>query len=348
MEEDELSEQRRGREQDEFDKLVAEISRLRVSLVRQQLTMMKARAEEAGLMSVAKMFSEQETVSRLPAGAVKQVELEIKILEDEACQILEQSVDLQCQKIMNIEQKNKEIRNSLVIKRLENIRDVLLQQLAKKEILSVLLDSEMKNVRMVEDLLKDMTGCVQTEFTKFSQFKAAMASLGGRKSENDGKLIPAEDFVMQRVHKVLHSRKLVGHMASYEEVFTALEKLKEENESLDNKLQAKERAVSEDIASETDKMFEILGLLTVKENSKQTCLTPKDIDLGLKTVQKTMLELNESFMKVNKSWKKDVEELNIKPELAILRDVWIDFIVKPRSLIAATKNLEMKAQNCKK
>ena len=256
MEEDELSEQRRGREQDEFDKLVAEISRLRVSLVRQQLTMMKARAEEAGLMSVVKMFSDKETVSRLPAGADKQVELEIKILEDEACQILEQSVDLQCQKIMNIEQKNKEIRNSLVIKRLENIRDVLLQQLAKKEILSVLLDSEMKNVRMVEDLFKDMTGSVQTEFTKFSQFKAAMASLGGRKSENDGKLIPAEDFVMQRVHKVLHSRKLVGHLASYEEVFAALEKLKEENESLDNKLQAKQRAVSEDIASETDKMFE--------------------------------------------------------------------------------------------
>ena len=347
MDEDELSEQRRGREQDEFDKLVVEISRLRVSLVRQQLTRMKARAEEAGLISVAKMFTDQETVSRLPA-AVKQVELEIKILEDEALQVLEQSVDLQCQKILNIEQKNKEIRNSLVIKRLEIIRDILLQQLAKREILSVLLDSEMKNVRMVEDLLKDMAGSVQTEFTKFSQFKAAMASLGGRKSENDGNLIPTEDFVMQRVHKVLHSRKLVGHLATYEEVFGALEKLKEENESLDNKLQAKQRAVSEAIASETDKMFEILSLLTVKESSKQACLTPKDIDLGLKTVQKTMMELNESFTKANNSWEKDVEELNIKPELAILRDVWIDFIAKPRSLIASTKNLEMKAQNCKR
>ena len=116
----------------------------------------------------------------------------------------------------------------------------------------------------------------KAESLKLKHLRSHLASECSVISENDGKLIPAEDFVMQRVHKVLHSRKLVGHLASYEEVFAALEKLKEENESLDNKLQAKERAVSEDIASETDKMFEILGLLTVKENSKQTCLTPKD------------------------------------------------------------------------
>ena len=31
-------------------------------------------------------------------------------------------------------------------------------------------------------------------------------------------------------------------------------------------------------------------------------------------------------------WKKDVEELKVKPELNILRDMWIDFLVTPKSL----------------
>ena len=102
---------------------------------------------------------------------VKKETEDLKKLEAEALEVLEQSIELQCKKIMNIEQKNKVRRNEQVIKRLENLREILLQQLAKREILAVLLDREMKEVKMVEELYRDLIDIFKKETTKFSQFK---------------------------------------------------------------------------------------------------------------------------------------------------------------------------------
>ena len=345
---EEPPEQCHGRQQEDFDQLVGEISRLRVCLVRQELRRVKALAEEAGLIAVAHMLADRNIHARLGAGAVQQTEEEIKTLELEACEVLEQSLDLQCKKLLSIEQKNKERRNGLVITRLENIRDVLLQQLAKREILAVLLDKEMKETKMVEDLYKEMIETLKTESTNLSQFRAAMKSLGGKKSESDSNLIPAEDSVMVKVHKVLHSHKLVGHLPIYEEVFKALEKLEEKSRNLDKQLQVEQRAVTDDITASTEKMSEILSVLTLNQSNRQSCLTPRNIETGMKTVQNTMQKLNEKLNKVNKNWKKDIEQLKIKPELSLLRDMWIDFIVNPKSLVVAMKNLEIKAERGKR
>ena len=229
-EEQEVFEQQRGRDQAEYELLLSEISRLRVSLVRQEMRRLKAKSEEAGLLAVAQMLADTKT----GAGAVQQETEELKNLEAEALEVVEQSIELQCKKIMNIEQKNKERRNEQVIKRLENLRGILLQQLAKREILAVLLDREMKEVKMVEELYRDLIDIFKKETTKFSQFKAAIKSFGGKKSESEANLVPPEDFVMLKVHKVLHNHKLVSHLATYEEVFKALDNLKEKSKSFDH------------------------------------------------------------------------------------------------------------------
>ena len=342
---EEVSEQRRGRDQDQFEVLISEISRLRVSLVRQEMRRLRARSEEAGLLAVAQMLA--DTKAGALAVVVRQETEDVKNLESEALEVLEQSIELQCKKIMNIEQQNKVRRNELVIKRLESLRDLLLQQLAKREILAVLLDREMKEVKMVEETYRDLIQIFKKEATKFSQFKAAMKDLGGRKSESEANLIPPEDFVMLKVHKVLHNHKLVSHVATYEEVFKSLNNLEEKNKRLDHQLEEKQRSVREEIASSTEKMSEILNILVMNEtgSNKKACLTPKNIENGMEAVRSKMLELNDELKKVTKDWKKDVEELKIKPELSILREMWIDFLVKPKSLVAAMKNLELKAKN---
>ena len=344
-EEEEVSEQQRGRDQDQFEVLLSEISRLRVSLVRQEMRRLKARAEEAGLLAVAQMLAD----TKAGAGGVKLEMEDLENIEAEALEVLEQSIELQCRKIMNIEQRNKERRNGQVIKRLENLRGILLQQLAKREILAVLLDREMNEVKMVEETYRDLIQIFKKEATKFSQFKAAMKSLGGKRSESEANLIPPEDFVMLKVHKVLHNQKLVSHLATYEEVFKALDNLKDKSKSLDHQLEEKQRSVREEIASSTEKMSEILSILEINESgsTKKACLTPKNIENGVMTVEKKMSELNDELKKVIKNWKKDVEELNIKPELRILREMWIDFLVKPKSLVVIMKNLELKAKNVK-
>ena len=306
---------------------------------------LKARSEEAGLLAVAQMLA--DTKAGVGVGAVKQETEDLKKLEDEALEVLEQSIELQCKKIMNIEQKNKVRRNEQVIKRLENLREILLQQLAKREILAVLLDREMKEVKMVEEMYRDLIKIFKKEATKFSQFKAAMKSLGGKKSESEGNLIPPEDFVMLKVHKVLHNHKLVSHLATYEEVFKALNNLKDKSKRLDHQLEEKQRTVRDEIASSTEKMSEILGILVMTDSgsNKKACLTPKNIENGMEAVKSKMLEINDELKKVTNDWKKDVEELKVKPELNILREMWIDFLVKPKSLVAAMKNLELKAKN---
>ena len=342
-----MFEQQRGRDQAEYELLLSEISRLRVSLVRQEMRRLKARSEEAGLLAVAQMLADTKTLAG--AGAVQQETEELKNLEAEALEVVEQSIELQCKKIMNIEQKNKERRNEQVIKRLENLRGILLQQLAKREILAVLLDREMKEVKMVEELYRDLIDIFKKETTKFSQFKAAIKSFGGKKSESEANLVPPEDFVMLKVHKVLHNHKLVSHLATYEEVFKALDNLKDKSKSLDLQLEEKQRSVREEIASSTEKMSEILSILEMNDSgsNKKACLAPKQIENGMKAVENKMLELNDELKKVTKNWKKDLEELSIKPELRIIREMWIDFLVKPKSVVAMMKNLELKAKNDK-
>lgn len=337
-----MSEQQRGRDQEQFEVLISEISRLRVSLVRQEMRRLKARSEEAGLLAVAQMLAD----TKAGVGAVKHETEDLKKLEAEALEVLEESIELQCKKIMNIEQRNKARRNEQVIRKLENLREILLQQLAKREILAVLLDREMKEVKMVEEMYRDLIQIFKKEATKFSQFKAAMKSLGGMKSESEGNLIPPEDFVMLKVHKVLHNHKLVSHLATYEEVFKALNNLKEKSKRLDHQLEEKQRTVREEITSSTEKMSEILSILVTESGSnKKACLTPRNIENGMEAVKSKMLEINDELKKNTNDWKKDVEELKVKPELNILREMWIDFLVKPKSLVAAMKNLELKAKN---
>ena len=47
--------------------------------------------------------------------------------------------------------------------------------------------------------------------------------------------------------------------------------------------------------------------------------------------------------KVSDDWDQSIKELKLKPEMAVLRDMWVDFLVKPKTLLANMKNLENKA-----
>ena len=43
------------------------------------------------------------------------------------------------------------------------------------------------------------------------------------------------------------------------------------------------------------------------------------------------------------NWDQSMKELKLKPETALVRDMWVDFLVKPKTLLANIKNLENKA-----
>ena len=213
--------------------------------------------------------------------------------------------------------------------------------MAKREILAVLVDKEKKEVGSVEEMFKDVIKCFKDEATQMNNFKTAMKSLSEKKSESEANLIPVEDGVMTKVHRVLYNHHLVGHLPVYNQVFEALETLKNKRTDLDKQLQSKKSSQTEDFHSATKKMSQIFSLLEIG-NNKTVSLSPKNIKTGILLAEKEIREIKDELKKAADEWDKDIKEIKLKPETALIRNLWIDFLVKPKSLIATMKNLENK------
>merc|ERR1719373_669492 len=147
-----------------------------------------------------------------------------------------------------------------------------------------------------------------------------MKSLSEKKSESEANLIPVEDGVMTKVHRVLYNHQLVGHLPVYNQVFEALETLKNRKTNLEKQLQSKKSSQTEDFHSATKKMSQIFSLMEIG-SSKKVSLSPKNIRTGIILAEK------------------EIKEIKLKPETTLVRNLWIDFLVRPKSLIASMKNL---------
>ena len=217
----------------------------------------------------------------------------------------------------------------------------MLQQVAKREILAVLVDKEKKEIGSVEDMLRDVIKCFKDEATQINNFKTAMKSLSEKKSESEANLIPVEDGVMTKVHRVLYNHQLVGHLPVYNQVFEALETLKNRKTNLEKQLQSKKSSQTEDFHSATKKMSQIFSLMEIG-SSKKVSLSPKNIRTGIILAEKEIREIKDELKKAADDWDKDIKEIKLKPETTLVRNLWIDFLVRPKSLIASMKNLENK------
>ena len=221
----------RGRNKSEFDRLMSEMERLRVVWVWQEFRRIQLTAAEAGLQAVISAVSCDK-----PAVKVPSCQQSREVLKQEILASLNRAADAQCQRILNIDRVNKEARNRVTIRKLEEIRDILLQQVSKREILAVLIDNEKRKMESVEEMMKDVITIFKDESTKLTNFRGAMKGLADKKSESEANLIPAEDIVMIRVHKILFNHQLVSHIPTYNSVFQALAQLEEEKHKMEKQL----------------------------------------------------------------------------------------------------------------
>ena len=114
-----------------------------------------------------------------------------------------------------------------------------MQQVAKREILALLLERERREVCEVEASLREVITIFRDEAEKLNNFRLAMKTLSGKKSESEANLIPSEDVVMINVHKILYNHGHVGHLPTYNSVFQALEKLHDRKRELKKQVQLK-------------------------------------------------------------------------------------------------------------
>ena len=261
-------------------------------------------------------------------------------IEEKIVQALDELADLQCQNILNIDCVNKEARNRVTIGHLEEIRDILLQQVAKREILAVLLDRERREVAEVEASIKEVINTFREEAERLNNFKLAMRTLAGKKSESEANLIPSEDIVMIQAHKILYNHGLVGHLPTYNCVFDALEKLQDKKRELKKQVQLKKSSQTEDFQNASAKISSIFETLEISESGGRGVMAPPGVTQGIGQVDRAMREAKQRLKEESDAWDKEVK---MRSDRDMSANIWAEFLVKPKSVIASMKNLENKA-----
>ena len=215
-----------------------------------------------------------------------------------------------------------------------------MQQVAKREILAVLLDRERREVAEVEASIREVITTFREEAERLNNFRLAMRTLAGKKSESEANLIPSEDVVMVQAHKILYNHGLVGHLPTYNCVFDALDKLQDKKRELKKQVQLKKSSQTEDYHNASVKIANIFETLEISESGGRGVMAPPGVAQGIGQVDRAMREAKQRLKEESDAWDKEVKR---RPEREMSANLWAEFLVKPKSVIATIKNLENKA-----
>ena len=334
-----------GRTQEQYDTLVSEVERLSISFCQSEMNRVILMSEEAGLKaSINALTIQYNSVaqSKVPATPMRVIPEILESREELEQQILVQIgrvASVMCNEVLGMDYKAKMCRNKSVLKKMEYIRDILLHQASKWEILSLVLKKEMKEVGMVKDLLEEIRHEFKEELSNIQNFKTAMKSL--KMNKDDANLIPSDDLVMLGAHSILLKYGKVGHLATYSSVNEAVEELEKEKIVLINKLKevknSRERGVDV-IEENVSKLLKLLNISDL-ERDKTATLAPSSITDGIRNLDLGWKELEYGAKKLIDNWARDKNELKTKHHLQTQRNVWVDFLVKPQILAANVKSL---------
>jgi len=342
----------RGRDVDEYEQLVSEITRLKVTYFKAEISRLMYQAEEAGLQAMVTSITTQSNMldkSKVITATPRRVKPDIiepkEKLEEQLTDLVGHLADLHCQHILASDYSAKVSRNKVVLERLEDIRDYFLQQVTRREIIAIAMNREAKEVQMVKHIFETIIEDFKSESLKTNNFRTAMRTLRPRK--NDANLIPQEDSVMTRVHRVLQNHGLVGHLATYSSVKEAVDGLEERNKKLGQQLEELKNSRREGVIAMEKKISRVLKLLNISDSGaiKSIYLAPKDIKIGIDTLDSGLKDIERLAKKLIDQWEKEKNELKVKPHLRLQREVWVDFLVKPQVLAANVKSLVNKVKD---
>ena len=330
----------RGRNRAEWVQLENEVARLRFSFCQAEQQRVEREAVLAGGQAVVRFLS----CSRPGPASLPHPPQSVEQLKAEAANLIEQIAEGHCQRILVADYSMKERRNKRVIERLQWIVDILLEQNAKMEVLSLLINREKKDGAMMVELFESIVKNMNEEKDQMERFQIAMKTLAEQKAESN--LIPAGDSAMVRVHKILLNHGLVGPLATYSEVNTAISNLKVKEMNLEKNIDNLKNSHKEELEITLENCLKLMNLMNISDtgtaNSVQ--LVPKNIRTASNSLDRDIREKGQELKDILGKWRKEVEELKAKPDLAMRRNVWVDFITNPAVLLANVKNLEIKVK----
>jgi len=328
----------RGRNGEEFSSLSRELARLRASLFQAELQRITLEAKLQGLKSVLESSGSREAfLQEDDGGEVEKLEKEVKVA-------LGDLVDAQCQRVIGEDYREKAERGEEVIAWLEGVKDILVQQAARGEVLALVGEREMVQVDMVVKALQEVTIDSDKNARHASRWCSAASSM--KEEKRDG-LVGQEDPVMLRIHRLLGlSNHCPEHLATYSVIKDCLDQLVNDEEQIEREEAAAKgaREVQLQLAGR-DASLLARELGVGGSDKRRSNLAPRRLREGVTILETGLSSLERSLKKQLEGWEKQKQELRRNPHLSIQRDVWVDFLVRPKVLTANLRSLENKLKN---
>jgi len=328
----------RGRNGEEFSSLSRELARLRASLFQAELQRITLEAKLQGLKSVLESSGSREAfLQEDDGGEVEKLEKEVKVA-------LGDLVDAQCQRVIGEDYREKAERGEEVIAWLEGVKDILVQQAARGEVLALVGEREMVQVDMVVKALQEVTIDSDKNARHASRWCSAASSM--KEEKRDG-LVGQEDPVMLRIHRLLGlSNHCPEHLATYSVIKDCLDQLVNDEEQIEREEAAAKgaREVQLQLAGR-DASLLARELGVGGSDKRRSNLAPRRLREGVTILETGLSSLERSLKKQLEGWEKQKQELRRNPHLSIQRDVWVDFLVRSKVLTANIRSLENKLKN---
>jgi len=328
----------RGRNREEFSSLSRELARLRASLFQAELHRITLEAKQEGLRSVLESGGRREAyIPDDDGGEVEKLEKEVKVA-------LGDLVDAQCQRVIGEDFREKAERGEEVISWLEGVKDILVQQAARGEVLSLVGDQEKVQVEQVVKALQEVTSDCDQNARHAIRWCSAASNM--KEEKRDG-LVGQEDPVTLRIHRLLGlSNHCPEHLATYSVIKDCLDQLVNNEEQIEREV-CSGRGAREMQLQLAGKDASLLAreLWAGGTDKRRANLAPRRLREGVAVLETGLSSLERNLKKQLEDWEKQKQELRRNPHLSIQRDVWVDFLVRPKVLTANLKSLENKLKN---
>jgi len=265
-------------------------------------------------------------------------------LRRELGEVLAQLARAHTNQILMQDYEAKLARGKARISWLEGIRDVLLNQAARAEVVHLLAQAELTEVAGLVMHLQDITKDFGAEAKAETNFKTAV--LGLKEGLPKGDLIPPEDLLMLRVHRVLGlwKRDTIGHLPTYSSIRSSLSSLTEETSKLSEDLEEGRKGRETHLQAVRRDAAQLTRAIGIDEAKQRVSLAPRRVKDSLASLEVGVRELELGLKNQIDSWEKEKQNLKNTPYLKLQRDVWVDFIVRPQVLAANVKELENKVK----
>lgn len=359
----------RGRDRTEFDRLISEINRLRVSLHISELSRVEAAAEAAGLRALVASLNARKfgdvvkplvNNSNTAADTGNQCRaMPLILLEGESyghlgplrvavAELAIEMANLHCRQILTTDYEVKAKRSAYVLAKLDQLCDLMLERKARLEILESLVERECTDLEEVQFAIQSVITILHTAIRKSQQFRTAVKSLAKPKVAADSRsLIPVEDATLTKVHQILQISGEVGHLPTYSSVSEAVGQLLQQKADLEEKVvqrQADRQTHFHHIEQSINKLCRQLHLNEDGNRTGAAVLVPGEVSRGITQAKSDLRQLEQRLKQLLTAWDQETAELAAKPHLERLRQLWVDFLVHPQVLAPNLRAVQARAK----